>query len=98
MRGGGRCVFPFSPPPLPDKVVIPLFLSNFLLFIASFTSRYGSNKLYCSLNHMQFYGCKEEKRANGRILFDCQLFYKLERVGVIIKSLWWENKVNCIEF
>lgn len=60
----------------PVKVVIPLSLSGFLLFITSFTSRYGSNRFHCSLNHMQFYDYKEEKNVDDRVLFDCELFYK----------------------
>lgn len=82
--GSDGCIYrgsPFSSPPLPVKVVIPLSLSNFLLFIASFTSRYGSNKFYCALNHMQFYDYREEKSANDGVLFDCEFFYKWERVG-----------------
>lgn len=80
--GGDRWIYPFSlsSTSLLVKIVIPLSLSNFLLFIASFTSRYGSNWFYCSLNHRQFYDYKERKYAKDGVLFDCVLFYKWERV------------------
>ena len=85
-------------PPLRFNVVIPLSLSNFLLFIASFTSRYGSNRFYCSLNHMQFYDYKEEKNADDGVVFDCVLFYKWEKSQVIIKLLRQENKIKGTKF